>query len=355
MLKLDNGRLIGESNNYTFNFERATADYLAQLSAEKAAQEKQMFSFVKAGASYDGTFHSVDGQYAEKFRLTFKRIEQEGALIEAELYSTELPGIHAEMKGAVNLSDSQISMSRINGKINTGGYLHSPIFTQSYGTLTIDLNIAPDAVSGEIRDHQWKVDIPFTASASSPAGAAAQAATADPSAYPSAPGGYAWIDGKWVSLPHNNGHVTYAAKQVVAGVFGLLNSLSNKPSDAAARSPDKLADLTFDGTDLIPSADPAKIIIVFVGPIPPTPDDVLAKYPDYPVMEMAPSTTGSDNVRKAPLFRIVPGLGGFINTRVPAVVEKVSDAISTLTCTQQIPSGNYAITAGADAFELKVR
>jgi hypothetical protein len=353
MLKLEDGRLVGESEAFRFRFERAAADYVAQLDAEKAVQAKKMFSFAKEAASYDGVFRSTDGDRAEKFRLTFRRVDQDKGKIEATLYPLDFAGVYAHMKGVAIPSESEIQLERADWKSVAGRRLQAPIFAWADDALILDLILKPAMVFGEVRGDPWKAEIPLL-----PFAYSGGAAVADLNACPKAPGGYAWIDAKWVPLPHNNGHTTRVAKRVMAGVFGFFSRLVRKTSDVDSQGSAAVADLAFDGTDSIPSADTNKVVIVFVGPTPSFPDDVLADHPelrDYPAIEMAPAVADGDRVRKAPLFRIGPSLDGFVNTRVPAVVEKITDHVTMLACTQPVVPGGYAILAGTDSFELKVR
>jgi hypothetical protein len=336
--------------------EKQAAEQQAKDEADRKDYRDKLLAMTAIGRRYVGIVTSNGGQ-SQGIAVRF--VAQVGFIITAEFSNPDQPKARRKFKGQLVVDPSQapIQLSPVGAPaIDPSQAYGSGIWALYLSDGSVSLNLDGEGLNGRANiGNGYTLRLETAPDVDSSADAKAQSAPVDASAYPSVPGGYAWIDGKWVSLPHNNGHVTYAAKQVAAGVFGLLNSLGNTHPSTDSQGPDKLADLTFDGSDPIPSADPAKVIIVYVGSIPPTPNDVLAKYPDYPVMEMARSTTGSDNVRKAPLYRIVAGLGGFISTRVPAVVEQNSETITTLTCAHPIPSGTYAITAGASPFELNVR
>jgi hypothetical protein len=178
-------------------------------------------------------------------------------------------------------------------------------------------------------------------------------------AYPQSNGTYLWINSTWVSLPHNNGHVTYPAAQLIRAEGGAQNALSgNVQGGSIETRPDKLAELTFDGVEPIPSTDGGRVRIAYIGKIDPPTPNLATKYPellDYPSMEMAPTIRGSTGSRSANLYRIVPGLAGFRDTRVPAVVEKVSDTVTVLTCKQSLDPGSYVVAAGIHSAELIVK
>jgi hypothetical protein len=281
-------------------------------------------------------------------------MEQDGALIEATLRSLDIPGVQAIMRGTVDLNSGKLSLTRIDGRINTGHYLHSSLFTVSYGEHTVDLAIKADGVSGTVRNEDWKVRFALSA-------APASQTTGDRnpgSDYPSTAGAYVWSDGSWKALPANNGHVSYTITAVASQLGGFLNALNGKNQPQNATRPDKLAELAFDGHDPIPGVDGRNVVIAIVGPIPPTSANLLNQYPelrDYPAVEMAPTYRDNDGIRTANLYRIVPGLAGFRDTRVPALVERINDNVTTLTCAQALPAGTYAVSASTNLFELMVK
>ena len=241
--KVENGHLIGGNNYYVCDFEPAPPDYLAQLAADQAAWERKVFSFVRVGAGFNGYFHSTDGAFTEKARLMFTRVEQRGALVEAQLESLELERARSFLKGSLRVVDGTLSLTVIRNVVNQNNRLST--LALHYSGNIIDLTVGTDSVAGEIRGSNQKVEFPLAPQpaeiqAASPAtqeAAPAPQTAAVTGEYPKTPGAYVWSGGKWVTLPHNNGHATYGAAVLVNGVLRGSYRRLRRPESAAGRQP----------------------------------------------------------------------------------------------------------------------
>jgi hypothetical protein len=356
--KLENGHLVGDTAGSTFNFSAATPDDIAYWDKFCRDSEQRLLSFVQNGANYDVFLHSKNGSYTEPARLTFTRVDQGGEFVEARLDSADIDRVHATLRGTVAFDDHRVTLSKTGGVMNTGGRLHAPLFVQTYNTVTLDLIVGDSSVSGETRDQSWSIEIPHgIAAAATPSSSDTpppQPSSTAVGDYPTAPGAYAWIDGKWVSLPHNNGRVSQG---LLFGVKLSVNGVNLSGNNTPPPRADKLANLVFDGADLIPSADAASVKVVVIGPYQQLPVSALNQYPvlrSYPHLEMAPTVSDGPSKRVAGLYRIAPGFAGFSDTRAPAALEQVSDVITVLTATQPLPPGNYAIFSAPNCYELNL-
>ena len=347
-MKLSDERLIGESNDFTYEFERATPDFLASRAAAHLKHEKTVLGFLRAGASYSGTFHSADGMYAENVRLSFNRVDERGSIVDASMYSSDLPGIYAHLRGKADIEGGRITLSRVNSMLDNRGVLHCPFFVERYGNYSLDLDVLEGNASGSIRNQPWKVEFAFNIDDVAP--------SAD---FPNTPGAYAWIGNQWTSLPRNNGHrVDNIGEQFAGALLGALaNRVNGNQTSQSGRS-EIVGDLVFDGADNVPTADGSNLRIVFIGPLSSVDGNAVARYPqlrDYPAVEMAQTQRSQNGIRETGLYSIAPGFDGFSGNRVSAVVERLDPSTTLFTCAQPIPAGNYALLVKTEAFEINLR
>ena len=369
-LKFEDGHLVGNAvvtvfDKFSWDFTPASADDIRKLRAEAEQRRQLVMNIVKPGAAYDGYFTSDDSHFVERARMKFTRVEQGGALVEAVLVSLDSLKTGCRLRGTLDMNSARLTLSRTKAVVEKEGYFHSPPFRESYGDHVFDLDITPNGLEGKVRNEPWAIRFSSNGLAPSPQDqpeASAPGPQVQPgppahtSDYPAGEGIYLWLNGAWAPLPHNNGHVTYPVAQVLGNVGGLLNALTGNTQGGNIQTrPDKLAELTFDGVDPIPSTDGNGVRVVYIGKIDPPPPDVVAKFPeilDYPPIEMAMTLRDASGSRSASLYRIVPGLSGFRDTRVPATVERVSDTVTVLTCNQPLAPGSYVVAAGVKSAEL---
>ena len=370
--RLEGTNLVGQGDGFTWTLEAATAEYIAQSQQVKNDREQRLLGLVRPGASYVGYTQSTSGGVTEKVRIDFHRLEQRGALVEFTVGSLEVPHAHAEWRGTLDLYTGEIAASRM--AVTPGRGLHSPLFNNGYSLLKLRIVFGDEAAEGAIENEPWRISFPLAGSIEPQGAPIAASVPENPSAdvkptagattkpaddFPRVPGAYVWTEGAWKPLPRNGAHVTYGAMQVLNNVSAILGALSGKAlPQANDRTPDKLADLSFDGPEPVPTSDGTHVIIAYVGAIRPVSPDLAVKYPDlkqYPHIEMALTTTDALGVRKAPMYRIVPGVAGFRDSRVNAVVARVNGDVSTLTCTEPIGAGRYALEVNSEGYELVVR
>ena len=173
---------------------------------------------------------------------------------------------------------------------------------------------------------------------------------------PAQAGAYTWADNQWKPLPRNVGHITYGVSAVLNGALGILNGLSGKSSTGF--KDDHLADLTFSGTELVPSADGRKVVILYIGSIQPMPDDIFRDHPelqDYPQMEMTATTLATDGKRSAALWRIAPGLAGFREKRIVGQLLELKPGHTVLASAAPVMPGRYAVAANHEFYEFEER
>jgi len=356
-LRPEGSELTGEDERFTYRLERATPGFIAALDQERTERAGRFFAVVKAGAAYDGVFRNRDG-FVSRARLRITEINAADGIVFLNFESREQNGIYAKFRGSYDPVDRTLALTNSGGgKFNPSGVRRVPFFSED-AAHAVTLKLGDSGFTGAILNRSdWSME--FTAQPGA-------VASLPPPEYPAARGAYVLSEGQWLPLPRNGGRVTYGAMEVLTNITGFLGALNgalgsangNSPSKADETRPDKLGDLTFDGREPVPAVAAEGVVIVLVGEIQKAPADMLQKYPelrDYPAMEMAPSRRSGDGKRQVDLLRIVPGLGGFRDQRIAAIVEEVRPGVTLHTCTARLDSGSYAIGAGGDMFELNVR
>jgi hypothetical protein len=157
---------------------------------------------------------------------------------------------------------------------------------------------------------------------------------------PRATGVHVLIDGQWQSLPRNGGSTS-------SGIGGLARGLFSKNKDA-----EKPAVLVFKGSTPPPVVPGEKLTLTFKGKIPARAKGVPT---DYPVIEAASTTAQEDRTRSAPLARIASGFAGFGENRLAATVAQPAADLLTITFTETLAPGTYAVLVGTDGYEFTVK
>ncbi|MDB6126930.1 MAG: hypothetical protein JWM35_826 [Verrucomicrobia bacterium] len=330
------GHLRGEGDGFTYDFAPLSAADVAKLEAATAEREKGQLAIVKTGVAYPGVAHWELKGTSEKVRLRFRRVDAHGANVEAVIESLERPGIMRELRGALDTFEKRLVLTTTGkGRANAGSRagLKFPAFVRS-GELILSIDVGADALNGAVRDQAWNLNFPV-------AGAVAISA-AEAGDYPTESGAYVWSGASWQSLPRNSPKLNKGALQVIGGLFSALSKSSSANSD-------KVGDLSFTGSDPVPSVDGKSILIIYVG-------RVRSSDRNYPAMEMAATNRESDGSRKVTLYRIAPSssVGGFREHRIAASLDRVSDSVLEMSCSRPLPAGTYAISVNDESFELNV-
>ncbi len=372
MMRPEGNQLVGEDASFTYRLTRATPEYLARLSAAKAEAHRRFASVIRPGAVYDGTVSDRSG-FATSLRVRILSMDTSDRTLAVRFESRVQYGVYHEMSGTYDEDSGLIKLgSTGKGVFNPNGVLRVPFFSQN-ATFQAVLAVGKTAIGGQLQiwSDSWTFNFPVGAVLTPAAAAdAAAGANIDPTtglpAFPSAQGAYILTDAGWKALPMNNAKVTYDALEVTSQTLGGINALlgalnGRQPSQQDQTRPDKLASLTFDGSDPVPVVRGDQVRIVYIGHTVPASAEMLGKYPqlaDYPAVEMAPTHTDGEGRRQADLLRIVPGLAGFRQNRMAAMLETPKPDVTLLTCTGTLPPGTYALSVSSDkpeAFELNVR
>ena len=358
-LRVDDAQLTGEDEVFTYRFTRLSVEQVQQLAADRASREQKFFNLVRAGAVYDGTVRDGTG-FISRVRLRFIAIDQGEGSLTAAIDSREQNGVFHEWKGAFDAAEGILALgSSGRGHFNPNGNLRVP-FLSRHGSFRLNLTLDETGFTGELVDYNdWRLLFPARARTTPMgAGPAVDPATGLP-VFPASSGAYVLAEGRWQPLPRNGGRVTYGVTQVLNGVSDFLGALGGKPIARDNQTqPDKMADLTFAGTDPVPEVNGAEVILLYLGAIKPLSADLLQKYPqlrDYPLIEMAPTRRTSDGRRQVDLLRIAPGLAGFRDQRVAAILDEPKTGATLVTCTSTLASGSYALAVNTEAYELNVR
>lgn len=357
--RIEGDQLSADNGQFTFKLERASDEFVAELLKTRQLQAEHVASTLRAGAVYDGVLRNGEG-YAHRVRMRIVSANGADATVKLALDSREQAGISHEFSGVIErVTGAVLLHSTGKGRFNPSGVLKVPFFSRE-AEFGLTLAVLDEQIALSLNNHPWTGE--FTIRASSADAGNARSASAGGSSYPTEHGAYVWQDGAWKKLPANNCKPSVGAlgqvTNVLSGLNGVLGAFSGKKvSDDELRKPDKLADLEFSGLDEVPVVDGSNVTIIFVGNIPALPANLVTQYPDlrkYPKVEMAPTRVGQDGKRRADLIRIVPGVAGFRDTRVAAIVEEVAPQVTELRCTAAITPGAYAVTAGAEGFEVNV-
>jgi hypothetical protein len=351
-------QLTGEDNRFDYRLTRVTDAELAQFKAEREAREKRFLNVLRVGAVYDGAVINARAGATSRLRLRVRQIEPASKTIVVRLESREQTGTYYDMSGSYEPVDGTLALggTGLNSRsIPWRKQNVPPFFYWPERVYQANLQLSDEGLTGELNSYEWTFNIPIGAMA-------AQDQTTDVSTdFPVGTGAYVkGADGQWLLLPGNGG-ATHAASQVLKGISGLLGSVSigGKPLNQGAQStPDKVADLTFTGNTAVPAVTGDDVVIVFIGDLKPIPANLLQSNPelaDYPPMELAATHTAANGNRKVDLLRIVPGLAGFREARIAATLDQPKPGVWLLTCTSRLAPGTYALAAGENYFELRIR
>ncbi|MEJ1973535.1 MAG: hypothetical protein WDM96_14055 [Lacunisphaera sp.] len=350
---LAGNQLTGEDDRFTYRLTRLADAELAQLTAEREARQQRFIGAIRAGAAYDGTISGSDGT-TSRLRLRISKLDASTNTLVVLFESREQYGIFHEMSGTFESSDGTLLLgSSGHGKFNSTGKLRVPFFSRDRA-FKAGLLLNDDGLTGELSNEGWTFNFPINSVGTT-------GANTSPDLPANAGAFVRGSSGEWIPLPTNGGKVTYGVAEVLKNLGGILGALTNsgRPANAGSQNnPDKLADLSFTGHDPIPAVSGDAVVIVFNGDPKPTPADVLQNNPelaDYPLLEMAPTHIASDGRRQVDLLRIVPGRAGFREARVAASIDQPKPGVYILTANSRLAAGTYALLAGENSFELRVR
>lgn len=359
-LQLKDDELVGQTDDYALVFTPATPAELAEIQARRQQAAAEFFNVFRTGATYDGVAQS-EGGTSERVRIRIQKIDEVERSAVFVLESRDQPGVFCRFAGGYSVEEKTLVGTSNDSRVHSSRQL--PFFRTKH-SFTLRVATDGDDIVGRLNDDPgWRIIWPRLTGAGFHASAAAASDPNNPpelTAFPRVPeadGAYLFAQDKWVPLPRNNGRVTYGAAQVVGNVLGVLGALSGANATPDERTGDKLADLTFDGKEPVPSTSARPIVILFRGRTAQYSAADLNKYPtlaDYPAVEMAALRGANDGRRQVDLLRIVPGIAGFREARVAALLEKVSPTLHLLTTTGRLAPGRYAVSAGQVAFELQI-
>src|SRR5258708_33150943 len=104
------------------------------------------------------------------------------------------------------------------------------------------------------------------------------------------------------------------------------------------------------------AVDGERVMIVYKGEITPLPRSAVLQYPklaDVPKIEVAPIERDAAGMRRVNLYRLAPGIAGFSDTRLPAVVDEIPPGYARLVV-RGLKSGSYAVAVNGEFYELGV-
>jgi len=328
--------LFGIDDFFEYEFAPLSSEEAGLLDDSRRSAQAGVLTFVRAGATYDGTARHRDG-FETALRIRFTRIESDGTL-GAVIESLRRPGSLVRLTGSVDFATRKLQLSTTGGKLDADSELRVPFLAQD-AKYTLDLAIGNDAISGAIaHDSEWTIDFAL--------GGGAIAAPAELPAWPTSTGAYALVGNSWQPLPSNNGRAV-----------GVRATKQSGRKD----SPMKVAELVFDGKAAIPGIPAqAPVVIAYVGALIPPATDILAKYPDelagYPGIELAPARKAFvGGKRSADLFRVTPEIAGFQTSRVAATLSEPASSVTQLVANTPLQPGFYAILVNGEAYELQVK
>jgi hypothetical protein len=157
--KLVDGRLIGESADFNWDFASVTEAEIAKADADEAEAKRQIFALVKSGASFTGRASSASGETPERVRVRFTLVDQRNNAVEALVESLETSGVSREFRGPLDLVDGRLVLtpnSRIRGR--PGKAVHFPAFVDASSDLALTFGVAGETLSGELKDSDWKLE-----------------------------------------------------------------------------------------------------------------------------------------------------------------------------------------------------
>jgi len=158
-LKLADGRLVGSSRDYNWDFAGVSEEEIAKFDAEQAELKKQFLALVKVGASYTGRAQAADSDQPERVRLRFTLVDQRGGVIEALLESLEVSGVNREFRGTFDLVEGRLvltSSGRTHGR--PGKAIRLPVFVDSSAEAALVLKADGEKLSAEAKPSGWKLE-----------------------------------------------------------------------------------------------------------------------------------------------------------------------------------------------------
>lgn len=238
------------------------------------------------------------------------------------------------------VSATAFAPTKTNAKFSTLSEAESrPIFSGKAISTLDDLSAGIEGNHGEA--------VPQNTSTRGASGSAPSTtdALATP-AFPSTNGAYALINGSWVLLPSNNGKPVVAPVAALGSLLGSIVKLPEKTTGATMA-----ANLTFNGTEPIPSAPKSGVTLCFIGRIPELP----AGAGDSPKAEVARTNSDKKGVRRAPMYNLGGGFMGFGRSRIDSVILDKGADVTVLMANADLEIGTYAVAFGAEVFEFTVQ
>jgi hypothetical protein len=403
----------------------------ADLKAEFSRPIAESLAATKVGALYRGTATSRVRGTTETLLLRFIEQSPDGALIRATLASTTVPGQARSFRGTIIGNTYRAGRTRIRLRsldndrvreadsksalgINTMNDSLTPGFRVEAGRLVgeddrFSYQFAPteDQAADEPNAERVKagtLKLNPTESAASPApavsnspasnaavGNLAAGRSADPAngvsvqpinqapdsrlnrapalpPFPAVSGAFVLADGRWVTLPRNNGHVIQSTAQALSAKLAKLqrweDALAGKSDDKPAQA---FADLTFDGRDAVPAVPAKDLVMVYIGSVPSPSPDALVRYPwlkTYPAIELAATVTQRNGARMVALVLVAPGYIAIGPKHLEATVEQTSirsndnstdQPAFILRCTTSPAPGRYVLFCGEQSYEVDIR
>ncbi|HVU17768.1 MAG TPA: hypothetical protein VHD32_12650 [Candidatus Didemnitutus sp.] len=159
-LKLADGRLVGSSRDFNWEFVPVSTEAVTKQDADLATLKKQIFALVKSGTSYSGKAHADGSDDSERVRLRFTMVDQRSGLVEALLESQETSGLNREFKGGVDLQDGKL-MLPANGHVRgrPGRAVHLPAFVDGTADASLSLTTDGDKLIVEVLPSGWVLEL----------------------------------------------------------------------------------------------------------------------------------------------------------------------------------------------------
>jgi hypothetical protein len=157
-LKLVDGRLVGEGKDFTCEFGSMSDGQMAKFTADKNQRELRIMAQVAAPAVFTGQAHSPDGLQIERLRLRIRKLDQNGASVDAILESLETNGVTREFRGTLDLYGGRLVLipnGRPRGR--PGASMHFPAFVEPNAEMTMTLTVG-DKLTGELKPANWTLD-----------------------------------------------------------------------------------------------------------------------------------------------------------------------------------------------------
>jgi hypothetical protein len=357
--KVSDQAMAGTGYNRTIELRRLTEAEAGKWLEARTRDNQRFTSLIKTGTILDGVVRTGNG-YASRVRLKLSSVDLESGMLAAAIESREVKGIVHKLQGTFNMGDRTIALfSTGGGTYQTRGTLKVPFFISDR---SFELHFCLEAAElrGTIKDHSdWELILPVQSGAAPTVGTSgAETTGADGPSMPTSPGAYVLIAGTWMTLPTNDANITYGAADVVGGLFKSLLGAVVQPATGNEKSGEKLANLTYSGTDQVPEVAGKAVTVAYIGERTPPAEKVVADYPqilDEPEISMAPLKIMPDGKRSANLYRIVPGYAGFGRDSVRAEIEKEGSGVIILRPQSPLAPGRYAVSVSGNSYELQVK